>query len=198
MKLITICFFMAVSGWANAQSENISENDQMMLDAAEKNVMDYYAPENVTDESLDDVFRFVPEEAVVRSEANPLLHKVASTKVYIRVNKSSQRMHVYVHGQHYATWKVSTGRRPRYTTPTGTWRPTRMHSRYFSRKYNNAPMPYSIFYYRGFAIHGTNDLKRLGRPASHGCVRLHPSNARTLFNLVMKYKRAHTRIRVHW
>jgi lipoprotein-anchoring transpeptidase ErfK/SrfK len=58
-----------------------------------------------------------------------------------------------------------------------------MHS-YFSRKYYYAPMPHAIFFYHGFAIHGTNDISRLGGPASHGCVRLHPSNAAPLFSLV--------------
>lgn len=106
-------------------------------------------------------------------------------RVLAKVDISSQRMKVYRGGRLLYTWKVSTGRRG-YGTPTGTWRIHRMHKRYFSRKYDNAPMPYAMFYYRGFAVHGTSSIKRLGRPASHGCVRLHPDNARKLFSLVKR------------
>ncbi|MEN0039830.1 MAG: L,D-transpeptidase, partial [Pseudomonadota bacterium] len=74
-----------------------------------------------------------------------------------------------------------------YRTPTGTWRVHRMHKEYYSKKYHGAPMPYAMFYYRGFAIHGTNAIGRLGRTASHGCVRLHPSNAATLFSMVRRH-----------
>ena len=68
-----------------------------------------------------------------------------------------------------------------YGTPSGIFHPQSMARRYFSRKYYNAPMPHAIFFYGGFAIHGTNELSRLGGPASHGCVRLHPSHAAALF-----------------
>ena len=71
-----------------------------------------------------------------------------------------------------------------------------MHKRYFSKKYNNSPMPYSIFYYKGYAIHGTSAVSNLGNSASHGCVRLHPDNAKLLFDLVKQYGPAKTNIRV--
>ncbi len=104
-------------------------------------------------------------------------------RILAKVDLSSQTMNVYQGKRHLYTWKVSTGRKG-YRTPTGTWRIHRMHKRYYSRKYDNAPMPHAMFYYRGFAVHGTNYIKRLGRPASHGCVRLHPSNAAKLFSMV--------------
>ena len=110
----------------------------------------------------------------------------SSGRVVARVDLSSQRMNVYRRGRLLYTWKVSTGRRG-YGTPTGTWRIHRMHKRYFSRKYDNAPMPHAMFYYRGFAVHGTTSIKRLGRRASHGCVRLHPKNAAKLFSLVRRH-----------
>lgn len=110
----------------------------------------------------------------------------SSGRVTARVDISSQSMKVYRGGRLLHSWKVSTGRSG-YGTPTGTWTVHRMHKRYFSRKYNGAPMPYAMFYYRGFAIHGTNAISRLGRPASHGCVRLHPKNAARLFSLVRSY-----------
>lgn len=105
--------------------------------------------------------------------------------VVARVSLSRQRMNVYHNGVLRYTWKVSTGRSG-YGTPRGSWRIHRMHKRYFSRKYDNAPMPHAMFYYGGFAVHGTNSIKRLGRRASHGCVRLHPSNAATLFAMVRR------------
>ena len=106
-------------------------------------------------------------------------------RVLAKIDLSSQRMSVYQGGRLMHTWKVSTGRKG-YGTPTGTWRIHRMHRRYFSKKYDNAPMPHAMFYHRGFAVHGTGSIKRLGRPASHGCVRLHPSNAATLFSMVRR------------
>ncbi|MFD2031209.1 L,D-transpeptidase [Ancylobacter dichloromethanicus] len=118
---------------------------------------------------------------------------VFTPRVVARISLSKQRMEVWVEGVQRHSWPVSTARKG-YRTPVGTYRPGRMHKRYFSRKYDNAPMPYAIFFHKGWAIHGTNDLRRLGRPASHGCVRLHPGNAKALFALVTEYGRANTQI----
>lgn len=109
------------------------------------------------------------------------------------IDISSQTMTVKRHGRVLHRWKVSTGRKG-YYTPRGTYGPTRMHRMWHSRKYNMSPMPHSIFFRGGYAIHGTNYIKRLGRPASHGCVRLHPSNARRLYSLVRRVGRRNTRI----
>ena len=103
--------------------------------------------------------------------------------IVARIDISEQRMNVYVNGLITHSWKVSTGGRG-YHTPRGKYEPYRMHTMWRSRKYNNAPMPYSVFFHKGWAIHGTNAISRLGRPASHGCVRLHPKNAKILFNLI--------------
>jgi lipoprotein-anchoring transpeptidase ErfK/SrfK len=110
-----------------------------------------------------------------------------------RIDISRQRMIVYVDGRHAASWPVSTARRG-YRTPTGTFRPGRMHRRYFSKKYHGSPMPYSVFFLGGYAIHGTNAVRALGRPASHGCVRLHTENARRLFSLIERYGKRNARI----
>ena len=118
-----------------------------------------------------------------------------AAKVEARIDLSSQRMTVTVNGWHYGTWKVSTARRG-YRTPTGSWRPKRLARMHYSKKYYNSPMPYSVFYLGGYAIHGTNAVRRLGRPASHGCIRLRTANARKFFNLVKKHGRRNTRIRV--
>ena len=91
---------------------------------------------------------------------------------------------------------MSTGRRF-YGTPSGVFAPQMMARRWFSRKYYNSPMPHSIFFDHGFAIHGTTELRRLGGPASHGCVRLHPANAATLYALVERNGRDSARIEIY-
>jgi hypothetical protein len=117
----------------------------------------------------------------------------AQASVLAKIDKSTQTMRVYVNGVQQHTWKVSTGKRG-YNTPVGQWRPKVLERMHYSRKYNNSPMPYSIFFKGGYAIHGTNAIRRLGRRASHGCVRLHTNNARTLYSLVRKYGKSSTRI----
>ncbi|MEP0324829.1 MAG: L,D-transpeptidase [Bauldia litoralis] len=103
--------------------------------------------------------------------------------IVARVDLSDQTMHVYVDEKLTHVFTVSSGRGS-YRTPTGRWTAEWLSPRHRSRKYNNAPMPWSVFFYRGYAVHGTTDLKRLGSPASHGCIRLHPDNAETFFKLV--------------
>jgi lipoprotein-anchoring transpeptidase ErfK/SrfK len=119
----------------------------------------------------------------------------ARAAVVVQIDKSSQRMTVRVDGSIRYNWPVSTGRRG-YGTPSGTFHPQSMARRYFSRKYYNSPMPHAIFFYHGFAIHGTNDISRLGGPASHGCVRLHPWHAAALFALVRRDGSRNTRIQI--
>ncbi len=117
----------------------------------------------------------------------------ASAGVVARIDLSSQRMYVSVNGKPRYTWKVSTARRG-YRTPRGTYRPYLLKRRHYSTIYHGSPMPYSIFFRRGYAIHGSYQTRQLGRRASHGCVRLHPSNAARLFSLVRKYGHRNTRI----
>jgi L,D-transpeptidase catalytic domain len=104
-------------------------------------------------------------------------------KVLIVVDKSSQQMSVSVDGVPRYQFTVSTGRKG-YSTPNGTFHPERMATTWFSKIYYNSPMPHSIFFHGGFAIHGSYEINRLGGPASHGCIRLHPDNAAALFSLV--------------
>jgi lipoprotein-anchoring transpeptidase ErfK/SrfK len=122
-----------------------------------------------------------------------LLAGAARADVLVQVDKSSQRMSVIVNGQHRYTWSVSTGI---YGTPSGTFRPQSLSRNHRSSLFNNAPMPYSIFYDGNFAIHGTNHVSQLGGPASRGCVRLHPSNAAILFSLVQQEGLGNTRISI--
>jgi len=107
----------------------------------------------------------------------------ASAKLIVQIDKSTQRMTVQVDGETKHTWPISTGVGTN-STPNGTYRPQYLARSHFSRKYYNAPMPHSVFFHKGWAIHGTTYISRLGGPASHGCVRLHPNNAKVLFALV--------------
>src|SRR5665811_1073605 len=97
----------------------------------------------------------------------------AEAGIVVTVDKSAQRLSVSVDGRHRYEWPVSTARIG-YRTPVGTYRPERLARQWFSRKYNWSPMPYSIFFSGGYAIHGSYEVSRLGSPASHGCIRLSP------------------------
>mgnify|MGYP001815389397 FL=1 len=111
------------------------------------------------------------------------------------IDLSEQRMTVKVHGRTRYRWAVSTARRG-YRTPLGVYRPYYLKRMHYSSKYDWAPMPHSIFFLGGYAIHGTTEIRNLRRPVSHGCVRLHPNHAKTLFNLVKKHGNANTRLRI--
>ena len=117
----------------------------------------------------------------------------SAATIEARVSLSNQRMYVSVNGVRKYTWAVSTGRSG-YGTPTGSYRPQRLERSWYSRKYDNAPMPHSVFFRGGYAIHGTSAVSRLGSRASHGCVRLAPGNAATLYSLVSKYGMGNTRV----
>jgi len=122
-----------------------------------------------------------------------VMGSAAQAKVAVRIDISSQTMFVSVNGWPYASWRVSTARRG-YWTPRGAFRPYLLKRMHYSRKYDNSPMPHSIFFRGGYAIHGTGYLRSLGRPASHGCIRLAPGNAARLYSLVRQYGKGGTRI----
>jgi len=118
----------------------------------------------------------------------------AWAEVLIAVDKDAQRMTVTVDGRTRYDWPVSTGV-DGYDTPSGAHRPFRMERTHFSREFDDAPMPNAIFFTgQGHAIHGTNHTRRLGSAASHGCVRLAPRNAATLFSLVKTQGMGKTRV----
>ena len=117
----------------------------------------------------------------------------AANKLVAQVSISHQTMQVLVDGRPTFEWKVSTGRRG-HATPTGSYKPTRLEQMWYSRKYDNAPMPHSVFFHGGYAVHATNYVKRLGQPASHGCVRLHPDAAADFYQLVQTFGPSNTSI----
>ena len=117
----------------------------------------------------------------------------ARAELLVNISKSQQRIAVIVDGAEAYRWPVSTGRRG-YTTPSGVYHPERLERHWYSRKYENSPMPWSVFFHRGYAMHGTMEAYNLGRAASHGCVRLRPDHARTLFGLVKRAGYRNTKI----
>jgi|EndMetStandDraft_8_1072994.scaffolds.fasta_scaffold940799_1 lipoprotein-anchoring transpeptidase ErfK/SrfK len=141
--------------------------------------------------------RIVSLVAVLAAFSSLLFAEPAAAQagVVARISLSSQRMEVYVDGEPRYNWAVSTARRG-YRTPTGTFQPTALAVWHRSTIYSGSPMPHSIFFLRGYAIHGSYEIKHLGRPASHGCVRLHPSNAKALFSLVSAHGRGNTTIQI--
>ena len=118
----------------------------------------------------------------------------ASANILITIDKSTQQMSVAIDGADRYVWPVSTGR-PGYDTPSGTFKPNRMDADHYSQEWDNAPMPHAIFFdLDGHAIHGFFDVKHLGRAVSHGCVRLSPDHAQTLFNLVKTQGMGETKV----
>ena len=122
-----------------------------------------------------------------------LLSTPALAETNITISKSQQMMQVDTDEGTYQ-WPVSTARKG-YYTPTGTFTPYSLQTMHYSKKYDNAPMPHSIFFSGGYAIHATPHVGNLGRPASHGCVRLSPSHAATLYEIVGR-DRNNTTIRI--
>ena len=114
--------------------------------------------------------------AIVISGASASL----ANRLVAHVDLSKQTMTVKKDGRVLYRWRVSTARSG-YRTPTGQWSPTRMHEMWYSRKYDMSPMPYSIFFYGGYAIHGTYWHSNFGTPMSHGCVNMRTDQAKQLF-----------------
>ena len=118
----------------------------------------------------------------------------ARAEIIIKVNKNAQEMTVMRDGDVLYTWPVSTGRTS-YATPSGSYPAFRMEAEHYSKEWDDAPMPHSIFFTKfGHAIHGSYDTKNIGAPVSHGCVRLSPAHAATLFAVVKQDGVANTKV----
>ncbi|MEI9901662.1 MAG: L,D-transpeptidase [Hyphomicrobium sp.] len=115
--------------------------------------------------------------------------------LFARIDLGTQTMTVSDKNGVIASWKISSARGG-YRTPTGTYTPHYASRMHYSKQYHFSPMPYSVFFNEGVAVHGTNDLRNLGRPASHGCVRSHPKNAKVFYDLVQKHGMQMTRVTV--
>jgi hypothetical protein len=124
-----------------------------------------------------------------------MISPALAARIDVKINKVSQKMEVFVDGQREYVWPVSTGASG-YETPSGKFKAFRLEEDHFSKEWDEAPMPHSVFFTtRGHAIHGSFS-KRIGQRASHGCVRLHPENAETLFNLVEENGLGNTHVEV--
>jgi lipoprotein-anchoring transpeptidase ErfK/SrfK len=118
----------------------------------------------------------------------------AKSSILITIDKSTQQMTVLVDGVERYHWPVSTGRAG-YSTPSGSFTPTSMNEVWYSKEWDNAPMPHAIFFMKdGHAIHGSYEVKHLGKPVSHGCVRIAPQNATLLYDLVKKNGLGNTQV----
>ena len=125
-----------------------------------------------------------------------MIGQAAYADLLIEIDKSAQRMIVTLDGERLCQWRVATGA-VGYDTPSGAFKPFRMEVDHYSEEWDNAPMPYSIFFTQtGNAIHGTYE-RSLGHPVSHGCVRLSVKNAATLWSLVKREKMSHTTVVLH-
>ncbi len=117
----------------------------------------------------------------------------AQADVLVSISKSQQRAAVVIDGVEAYRWPVSTGTRG-HDTPAGNFRPARLERHWYSRQYEMTPMPWAVFFHRGYAVHGTMEATNLGHAASHGCVRLRPDNAAILYSLVRRQGMANTKI----
>ena len=145
--------------------------------------------------SLKSIVLPMPEDIPTRYLQMKSLENPAIDTLEVFVNKSRQSMDIFLNGKHLYRWRVSTARRG-YYTPVGRYRPDTLERMHYSRKYHNSPMPYSVFFKGGYAIHGTYSIRHLGRPASHGCIRLHPKNAKKLYYMIKKYGKRATKISI--
>lgn len=128
----------------------------------------------------------MPEDYARLKLKSKTLLSPTKNSIKIVINKRNQRMYVYDDLEQLYTFKVSTGRRG-HNTPAGVFKPYSAEQMHYSRKYYNSPMPWSVFFNGGVAIHGTEAIRHLGHRTSHGCVRTHPKSARRIYHIVRKY-----------
>jgi hypothetical protein len=182
----------ATSGWTWNETANVCEVDTKAIATAVK-------PRPLTKADCDAAGMFwndnvlACEEESKESQAAAQPVNPAST-VLIDIDKSKQQVTVFVDGVETYQWPVSTGKRG-YATPSGTYTALSMNEVWYSKEWDNAPMPHAIFFMKdGHAIHGSYEVKNLGKPASHGCVRISPQDATILFALVKKAGLSNTQV----
>ncbi len=199
--MVLLAGFMAKANELPTAQEESTRLEKLRAATTVGEAVDQMTPDELA------TFLGLPTEAEFEQwlESHPefLFHPAANILVNIQVSLSNQSMVVYSPDGAWST-PVSSGMHDHkpgsrgYRTKRGCYTPYYMTKMHYSKQYNNSPMPHSLFYYGGYAIHGTYEQKRLGRPASHGCVRLSLAAARKLYNLVSKYGRENTRICVDW
>lgn len=135
----------------------------------------------------------MPRLIIAAAAVALMLPMQAKAELLVTVSKLQQQTSVVVDGEEFYRWPVSTGTRG-HETPTGQFRPARLERHWYSRQYSLTPMPWAMFFHRGYAMHGTMEAYNLGRPASHGCVRLRPDKAAILYSLMRRHGLAHTKV----
>ncbi len=135
------------------------------------------------------------QEMIKREEELKKEAEKRDNRITVRIDLSQQHMKVFKGDNLIDKWRVSTARKG-YETPVGNYQPQLIQKMHYSKLYHNSPMPYTIFYHGNYAIHGTSSISKLGRKASHGCVRLHPKNAKKLYSLVRRHGKDNTFINI--
>jgi hypothetical protein len=175
------------SSWSWSEKANVCEPSQQAATAA---------PQPLTRTDCDQAGMSWNESDLVCDDVAAIADRTAapSSQILITIDKATQKMTVLVGGVEKYDWPVSTGKRG-YSTPSGTFTATSMNEIWYSKEWDNAPMPHAIFFMKdGHAIHGSYEVKHLSKPASHGCVRIAPQNATLLYELVKANGLLNTRV----
>ncbi|SHO80708.1 FIG00791721: hypothetical protein [hydrothermal vent metagenome] len=191
MRLIILVLLLLTT--INAQNHIYSDEEYLNQINQDEFIENSNNSDDIKIDAKDGVYKFSDENRLKKinggsfDEAveNNIIDIPYGSKIKAVINLSSQRLTLYANGKMIYKWKVSTGRY-KFPTPRGSYKPYHLELMHYSKKYDNAPMPHSVFFKGGFAIHGTNSISRLGRKASHGCVRLHPRNAKIFYNIIQK------------
>jgi lipoprotein-anchoring transpeptidase ErfK/SrfK len=182
--IVPVVLLLSSPAFAEPAAKPVGAQSAGQTEAGDKSAPAEEAEADAEDKSSAADPSAAPEENSPDAKANAEAAGPAASKILINIDKAQQHMTVFVDGIEKYSWPVSTGKRG-YSTPSGTYTPSSMNKIWYSKEWDNAPMPHAIFYMKdGHAIHGSYETKNLGKPASHGCVRLDPKNATALFELV--------------
>jgi lipoprotein-anchoring transpeptidase ErfK/SrfK len=183
----------AASGWSWNETANVCELSSQQAATATPQPLTRSDCE-LAGMSWNDRALVCDEKSAESAQASARAANPAAQTILINIDKSTQQMMVFVDGVERYQWPVSTGRAG-YSTPSGSFTATSMNKIWYSKEWDNAPMPHAIFFMKdGHAIHGSYEVKHLGKPASHGCVRIAPQNAILLYDLVKKNGLGNTQV----
>jgi len=178
------------------EKEKIYKDQELIAKNYRDNL--YTELDKLKSERRDLIVKLTREREVIKRElkrAREIKKRRRENHIVAHVDISSQKMKVYKGDKLIYQWLVSTARKG-YFTPIGKYTPQYLEKMHYSRLYHNSPMPYTIFFRGNYAIHGTNSISRLGRKASHGCIRLHPKNAKVLYSMIQKHGKNNTEIKI--
>jgi lipoprotein-anchoring transpeptidase ErfK/SrfK len=184
----------AAIGWSWNDNANACESSSQKADGVPKSQPLTRNECNVAGVWWNDRANVCGEKSEAATQADSKTTNPVASTIVINIDKTKQEMTVFVDGVERYHWPVSTGRAG-YSTPSGTFTPTSMNEVWYSKEWDNAPMPHAIFFIKdGHAIHGSYEVKPLGKAVSHGCVRISPQNATALYDLVKKNGTENTQV----